>query len=186
MKHFYQDVPGMFNFQNLYKRIVKEAPQQAHFVEVGTFLGKSAAFMAVEIQNSGKDILFDVVDTFEGSPGDEEHAKFVDNRTNDYYSKFLNYMTPVLGFVRPYPVRSVEMAKRYEDQSLDFVYIDAAHDYESVMDDITAWAPKIKTGGYIGGHDYRTNCPGVWKAVGEYFGHKNVEQIRTSWLTKIS
>lgn len=49
---------------------------------------------------------------------------------------------------------SVEAADSIEDKSLDFVYIDAAHDYDSVTEDIEAWLPKIKSGGIMSGHDY--------------------------------
>jgi len=49
---------------------------------------------------------------------------------------------------------SVEAAKDFLDGSLDFVYIDAAHDYISVKQDIEAWRPKIKSGGVLGGHDF--------------------------------
>lgn len=49
---------------------------------------------------------------------------------------------------------SVEAAKDFEDESLDFVYIDAAHDYENVSNDLKAWYPKVKIGGIMSGHDY--------------------------------
>ena len=49
--------------------------------------------------------------------------------------------------------RSAEMAKQVEDGSLDFVFIDADHSQEAVLADIEAWAPKVRTGGAIMGHD---------------------------------
>ena len=64
MDHFYEDICGFS--QNdlfaLYKKIVEKFPSGSHFVEVGSFLGKSASFMAVEIINSGKLIKLDCVD----------------------------------------------------------------------------------------------------------------------------
>lgn len=42
----------------------------------------------------------------------------------------------------------------FNDDSLDFVYIDANHTYESVVDDINLWYPKVKSGGILAGHDY--------------------------------
>lgn len=42
----------------------------------------------------------------------------------------------------------------FADESLDFVYIDANHAYDFVKQDIELWYPKVKQGGYIGGHDY--------------------------------
>lgn len=42
----------------------------------------------------------------------------------------------------------------FEDGSLDFVYIDANHAYDYVVQDISLWYPKVKPGGVICGHDY--------------------------------
>lgn len=42
----------------------------------------------------------------------------------------------------------------FNDNTLDFVYIDANHTYEAVIDDINAWYPKVKSGGIVSGHDY--------------------------------
>jgi len=42
----------------------------------------------------------------------------------------------------------------FANESLDFVYIDANHAYDFVVQDISLWYPKVKKGGYLGGHDY--------------------------------
>ena len=39
-------------------------------------------------------------------------------------------------------------------RSVDFVYIDARHDYKGAMEDIKAWWPKLKKGGLLSGHDF--------------------------------
>lgn len=49
---------------------------------------------------------------------------------------------------------SAEAVKSFEDNSLDFAYIDANHCYDSVRQDIELWWPKVKAGGYLCGHDY--------------------------------
>ena len=49
---------------------------------------------------------------------------------------------------------SVEAARMFEDASLDFVYIDANHDFVHVAQDIDAWARKVRPGGIVAGHDY--------------------------------
>ena len=69
-------------------------------------------------------------------------------------------------------------ACRFEDKSLDFVYIDANHSYSYVKEDILAWLPKVKKGGIIGGHDLDWkdtefgNKYAVLKAVREIFDDK--------------
>ena len=49
---------------------------------------------------------------------------------------------------------SVKAAEGVPDGSLDFVYLDGNHQYEYVMEDISAWLPKIRAGGILSGHDY--------------------------------
>eukprot|EP00966_Prymnesium_polylepis_P109380 2531902-Prymnesium_polylepis.1 len=51
---------------------------------------------------------------------------------------------------------STVCAARLRDGSVDFVYIDARHDYKGVLDDIAAYWPKLRVGGLMGGHDYLT------------------------------
>ncbi len=42
------------------------------------------------------------------------------------------------------------------DDFLDFVYIDARHDYCGCMEDMVTWWPKLKLGGIMSGHDFVT------------------------------
>lgn len=49
---------------------------------------------------------------------------------------------------------SVVCAKSFEDASLDFVYLDARHDYKGVLHDLNAYWPKLRRGGIMAGHDY--------------------------------
>jgi hypothetical protein len=76
---------------------------------------------------------------------------------------------------KTYPDRSeilemttLQAARLVPDNSLDFVFIDADHRYESVKSDIIDWLPKVKQGGFVTGHDY--DMPDVKKAVDELLG----------------
>ena len=42
----------------------------------------------------------------------------------------------------------------FEDNSLDFVYIDANHFFGYVAMDLMQWSKKVRKGGIIAGHDY--------------------------------
>jgi len=67
---------------------------------------------------------------------------------------------------------SLEAVNDFEDESLDFVYIDSNHSYENVKADIEAWRKKVKKGGIVAGHDYKrfkgqAHMYGVVEAVNE-------------------
>ena len=94
-----------------------------------------------------------------------------------------------LARLAPYNVKilkkySVDAAKEVEDESLDFVYIDGAHDYENVKADIEAWAPKVRVGGIIAGddfYDFPSGKGGVMKAATEYASHYHFDLKLTDW-----
>jgi hypothetical protein len=54
-------------------------------------------------------------------------------------------------------LKSVDAAKQFADEQLDWVYIDARHDYRSMWADLTAWYSKIRKGGILAGHDYKNS-----------------------------
>ena len=168
MEHFYEHIQGWFDYQKHYTNMVNQAAEGSHFVEIGSWKGKSSSYMAVEIVNSGKNIRFDCVDTWGGSlehqPGGSHVDQFVVDGT--LFNHFVENMKPVEGRYTAVKNTSVEAAKIYTDASLDFVFIDAAHDYDSVKADIQAWLPKVKLGGWIGGHDYTWN-EGIRRACNE-------------------
>jgi predicted O-methyltransferase YrrM len=176
MKHIDDRIEGWFDFDVLYGNIVYHACDNSHFVEVGAWKGKSTSFLAVEIINSGKKIKLDVVDTWEGS---SEHRL---ENNDELYLEFLKNIEPVRHVVNPIRKKSTEAAKLYEDNSLDFVFIDAAHDYENVKADITSWYPKIKIGGVIAGHDYYESWPEVKMAVNEFFKDSIFYPFSKSWV----
>jgi len=49
---------------------------------------------------------------------------------------------------------SMEAVRSFEDNSLDFVYIDGNHEFDYVMADIIFWSQKVRPGGIVSGHDY--------------------------------
>lgn len=157
---------GWFSYPNLYSEMVQKFPSGSRFVEVGCWKGKSAAYMCVEIANSNKEIEFFCVDTWEGSV---EHEGMPELR--NLYDIFIENMKPIEEYYFPLKMTSLEAAKKFKDNSLDFVFIDASHEYEDVRDDIIAWYPKVKRGGVLAGHDFYVGeynwFPGVKKAVEE-------------------
>jgi hypothetical protein len=191
MDHFYHNIHGFFDFEQLYSKMIDEHSDGAHFVEIGAFYGKSSAYMAVSLINSGKKIHFDVIDTWRGSPEHQEDGwDRQESMVNDTaFDIFQNNMLPVKGHYNPIKKGSIEAAALYADRSLDFVFIDADHSYEAIKADVEAWLPKVKLNGYIGGHDYTEiwNAPspnGIKQYVDSKFENSFV-RIGNSWLHKV-
>jgi len=87
---------------------------------------------------------------------------------------------------------SVKACEGFEDESLDFVFIDANHQYDYVKEDLVAWFPKVKPGGVFCGHDYgskreRRGMWGVKKAVDEFalkLEYPVKDQAQIWWFVK--
>ena len=187
MEHFYKKVAGHFNYEGVYDDTIAYTPSNSSekYVEIGVWKGKSVCYAAVAIINSEKNITIDSVDTWKGSPG--EPVLMGDKSVIDgtLYDEFIANIEPVKHIVTPVRMPSVEAAKQYADKSLFFVFIDGSHLYEAVKEDILAWLPKVKSGGFIGGHDIdqTEEFNGVRKAVDELIGPKNIIIYNQGWAS---
>ncbi len=201
----WQDVPGYFNFENIYARMVEEAPASGdHFVEIGVLFGQSALFMAEVIKASGKDITFDAVDkmTDESRPGwrqefirlastlPSEVARMAAREANDSatcladISKWYAREMGLDKYVTFYAEAGQSRASSYVDDSLGFVFIDSDHSYRDTKELIRAYLPLVRVGGVLAGHDYN---PGEWpeviKGVNELLWNR-FKIIGDSWISR--
>ena len=184
MKHFYLNETfenNWFNYQDLYSFFVSKVPSGGTIVEVGSWKGMSAAYLAVEIINSGKQISLFCVDTWEGSG---EHQEDLHVKNGTLFDLFARNIESVSHVVSPMRMDSITASKHFADKSIDVVFMDADHSFESVSKDIASWLPKVKDGGYIGGHDYHADWPGVIQAVKLHF-NDSFQVIGDSWLVEI-
>jgi hypothetical protein len=80
---------------------------------------------------------------------------------------------------------SLDVASRMEPALADLVFIDAAHDYDNVRQDIRAWWPVVRAGGVLAGHDYQHKFPGVMRAVADEFNLLDVSVTADSvWFVR--
>ena len=185
---YWQRVWGWFTYGELYSEMVKRFGDDAVFVEIGVWLGKSTLYMAEEIKKSGKNIKFYAIDPFEicgkmidpfpvparkGQPWTMEQSYF-----HDHWKKVSE---PVKDYVQLLKGYSYDEVRGFEDESIDFVFIDGEHDYESVKKDIKDWLPKVKKGGVIAGHDYVQIHQGVIQAVTELLPMSIILHEQESW-----
>jgi len=178
MEHYYQNIHGWMNYEELYSDMVKRFPDGSHFVEVGSWVGRSACYLGVEIVNSDKNIKLDCVDTWLGAPELLEEDVI---KNGTLYADFLKNVEPLRNILTPIRLTSTQASHLYEDESLDFVFIDADHTKEGFNADLTCWLPKVKKGGVFAGHDW--DYPVIKEALNNLFGEKNIEvRLPNTWV----
>lgn len=75
---------------------------------------------------------------------------------------------------------SMNAVKLFDDNSIDFVFIDGNHEYEAVYEDVVEWTRKVKPGGIVAGHDYKKDDfrkYGVIEAVNKYVEENNIDPL---------
>lgn len=148
-------------------------------VEIGCYTGESTEIFCQEFKKvyaidpwmDGKG--YDPTDYASKSMGPHIEAAF-DERMSKY-----DNLVKLKGF-------SYDLFKEFEDESLDFVYIDGDHTYEGVKKDILNFISKIRPNGFIGGHDYKPKWPGIMQAVDEQFGSPDYKYNDWSWVVKLN
>ena len=98
------------------------------------------------------------VDTWSYRSNYSDAANVDNSRQEALYQQMLSRLGPYRGRVDLQVMRmfTTDAALKVPDNSLDFIYVDARHDYCGVIEDIEAWWPKLKTGGIMAGDDYFT------------------------------
>lgn len=130
-------------------------------VEIGSWKGKSSIWLAMGARASGTSARITAIDPHTGS---DEHQSpdgqvwtFDAFRQNIEAAGVADRIDPIVDF-------STEAAKTYAGP-VELLWVDGAHDYDSVVADIESWEPKLVEGGVIAFHD--SNWPGVRKALAE-------------------
>ena len=67
---------------------------------------------------------------------------------------------------------SNDAAKEIEDESLDFIFLDACMTGEQSYNDLEVWYPKVKPNGLFAGHDW--NSIEVQGAILKFRGRKDI------------
>lgn len=166
------------------EKLIALLPSDAHVAEVGVAQGE---FSRLILDATGPRRLH-LVDPWRRFD-DELYLKDGNNAPDDEqerrYRDILRRFTPEIaaGQVQVHRMLSTEAADQLPDGSLDWIYLDANHTYEAVRSDLAALLPKLKSDGFLCGHDY-TNSPwaqrmafGVVEAVNEFLDQTGLQFV---------
>lgn len=147
--------------------LAEQAARHLLIAEIGSWKGRSTRALA---DNTRGRVY--AVDTWCGS--NDDHAMLETVRVNPEGWLLEEFKTNLQGCnnVHVVQMESCKAAGLLRDMRFDMIFIDAAHDYESVKTDILAWRPLLASGGLLCGHDYGCAAiPGVTQAVNELLPH---------------
>ncbi len=170
--------------------IIMRVPRREPFtiVEVGTWRGKTAKQVLERCPN----VILYMIDRWECAPHGDSYltsgSQTALRPQADYDVAY--HLCANLALIhgrRVHIIRSdsVVAADDFKPVSVDLVFIDGDHSYDGARRDIIAWRPKVRVGGWLGGHDYAHPDQGeVKRAVDELIGDVVLGENRT-WWTRI-
>jgi cephalosporin hydroxylase len=189
----WSDIVGWSDgFEPLYRKLVPKLRKNARIAEVGVAYGRSIALLDSLVLETGRPMQIFAVDCFTEHMGGEQKDKRewfdwarAQGSSRDAFTAALAKHSPgTLDRITIMHYFSVDAATLFDDASLDLVCIDANHDYNFVLEDVRAWLPKVKPGGFLIGDDYSlNNFPGVCQAVQEALPHFEVHKF--AWLYEV-
>jgi hypothetical protein len=178
------EITGWCDFKDFYRNLAMIIKDGSTFVEIGSWMGQSIVCLCQALQDLGKNCKIYCVDTFKGEQNQPSHLAIVDDLGGSIRHVFEENIrrAGVHDMIEIIEGDSAESADLFADDSIDAIYIDAAHDYDSVVKDVAAWFPKCKSDGLFSGHDYP--CDDVKKAVDEHaeLNDYKVAQIGRVWI----
>lgn len=139
--------------QQIIINLLKEKQITGTFVEVGTWKGAFAADLLKKI-NPVKLYCVDPYKYF----SDFSYKDCMNLKLQVESERIFQNTKSILEKISPNTFEivratSMEAVRRFQDNSLDFVYIDANHEYNFVLEDILEWYKKVKPGGILAGDD---------------------------------
>lgn len=145
--------------------LLEMLPKNSIGAELGVFEGKFSRSIANRVQ---PEVLF-LVDTFSGRVcSGDENGENIHWRFGDELYQLLRQEYALNAGVHVVRSDSVAWLRQCRPAMLDWVYIDTTHEYERTRDELAAAAVAVRPGGFICGHDFHPNFPGVVQAVAEF------------------
>lgn len=159
----FEDIEGYFDENcgcKLYDDVVNKLPNNSNIVEIGCYLGRSTFYLIENLKKRDISFNLDVVDVFQNIFSTDNKSNYKESYLEDFCKNLGSNLKYINIINKNYSTKASEY---YKNNTLDFIYIDASHREEDVINDIKLWYPKLKEGGIMGGDDWQK--PGVRSAV---------------------
>jgi predicted O-methyltransferase YrrM len=163
------NIPGMFKHDEmrLLYRTVKSAEGPGDIAEIGSWKGRTTVVMGLALKDAGvEDCRIHAVDHHQGGPELEDRVAKEGSSLDAFRRNVRD--SGVANRIEEMVLESDEAARILTERGvrLRLLFIDGAHDEESVRQDIRNWVGLVRPGGIIAFHDCEPDgeYPGVWKA----------------------
>ena len=154
-------------------------------VEIGVWKGTSTIHMANLLKQQGIDGAVIAVDTWLGASDHWAHPDWFSSLLIEHGQPMMmrTFMANVLesanqDVIVPLPLDSVNASEvlKFYNVKVDMLHVDAGHEYGSVIADLRAWWPLLRSGGILVGDDYYEGpeWPGLRRAFDEFFGEMGI------------
>lgn len=147
----------VFDYGPLLNQLLSRVPPNGLVVELGCFLGCSTVYIAEFFKRRKQAVRFYTCDAFQTY-----------GTAASFYGTTMTNLKAcgVRDNVHVVVAVSWDTATLFDNGEVDFVWVDAGHDYASVQRDLNTWLPKLKSPAGLAGHDYSE--PSVKRAVDEF------------------
>lgn len=179
------------------EELALQVPKNGIIVEVGSLYGRSAVCFAMTANPSVQIHCIDIFHDFDGTNTHEhsaEHAKEMGYpQHKSVFNSFKEFRNNTSKYSNIRMIRGESPHRFQEDYippvDIDLFFLDAEHKNPSDWNNLCYWAPRIKAGGILAGHDYGKHAPAIVENCAKLESILNTKVILTSgssmWYVKL-
>jgi hypothetical protein len=149
--------------------LARDIASPGTIVEIGTYSGEGAVilsgyfFEVVAVDPWSWKDGEELFDGFTGNP--DSLADWTPTPPSELIEEAFDKNVEGISNIRKVKAFDFDIVDDFDNDSLDAVYIDSIHTFDSLMATVRRWLTKIRSGGYLAGHDYSDSWKGVVEAV---------------------
>ena len=172
--------------------IKRRMPDDRYIIgaEIGVWKGQMSAKLLELMPN----LTLYMVDWWKAPPAGHSYfegsikiARMSNEQLEEAYQDTIKRIEPYKERAKIYRGESTNIAKIIDGVLFDFIFFDGDHSYKGLTRDLNAWIPKIRKGGWAGGHDWEHPEQGDVKgAVLDFFKEKDIEiDVNRTWFVNL-